>query len=126
MIAPSQHGFVKLKSTATQVLSCLNDWSYETEVGKVTAVVYLDIAKAFDKVSHEKLITVLDNKGIRGKPLDWIKDFLTDRTQVVRIQNIFSEEAAVKSGVPQGSCIGPLMFILFINDLVSVVQNCNL
>ena len=85
--------------------------------GGAVDVAYLDFAKAFDKVDHGILIRKLTNLGIGGSVLRWIHEFLTNRKQVVVVEGEKSEEGQVKSGVPQGSVLGPLLFLIQVGDI---------
>ena len=86
-------------------------------------MVDVDLQKAFDSVSHQKLISKLEGYGICGNLLVWLKAFLSNRTQVVSISGCMSETVHITSGVPQGSVLGPTLFLLFIT-VCTVVQNC--
>ena len=88
--------------------------------------IYLDFAKAFDRVSHQGLLTKLFNIGIRGNLMNWIKDFLKGREQRVVLNNEFSDWASVVSEIPQGSVLGPSLFTIFINDVPNdITSNVN-
>ncbi len=122
LISPEQHGFRRKHSTSTQLLEYLNFVTKNVDKGHNVDVLYLDFAKAFDTVSHVKLLYILQNVyGIHGKLLWWLKAFLTNRNQRVHIQGVYSEWSSVPSSVIQGSAIGPLLFLLFINSLPKVI-----
>ncbi len=126
IISPDQHGFLTRKSTVTQMLSCLNDWTKSLDNGQVTDVIYLDIAKAFDTVSHPKLLDKLKLFNFSQQFLNWVESYLSDRRQRVLLNGTISEWEPMTSGVPQGSKLGPLLFLLYINDITNAISICEL
>lgn len=125
-IVPHQHGFLESRSTITNLSIYTNFIVSQNNVGKAVDSIYIDFTRAFDLVNLNLLLKKLEAFGVFGNLLSWLESFLKGRIQMVKIKNFISDIIDVLSGVGQGTHMGPLLFLIFINDIVKCIKYCEI
>ena len=125
-LSDNQHGFRKQHSTVHSIAQITNFVNTKMDKGQPTLAAFIDFRKAFDCVQHEILLDKLSESGIDDRAVKWFDSYLSDRKQMVLANNTYSMLQAVTQGVPQGSVLGPLFYIIYANDIEKIIKSCKI